>query len=205
MPAPHKHVSSGEGPYLESRLWRDSQPIPVPHRTTDPNYVSRPSNPPSRNPHRRSSQPLSVLHETNDLHMNPSSNPPQRPSRRLSAPPMSTLPTDRPSRSNAIHRKSPGSRSPIRATSPRMNLLAELRSTPRMDSDDFSRYPVPGPGSGICSSPRNSRTRSPPSPREPPFVNTHMLPSPTNSPRSDVEEWASAASSFPPSVKTKRP
>jgi len=205
MPNPQKHVSPGEGPYLESRSWKNSQPIPAPHRTTDPNYVPRPLNPPSMNPRHRTSQPLPVLQETNDLYMSPPSSPPQRSSRRSSAPPMSALPPNRPGRSNAINRKSPGSRSPTRATSPRMNLLAELRGSPPVDSGGFSRYPVPGPGSGIGSPPRNTRTRLPPSPKGPPFVNTHMLPSPTNSPRSDVEEWASAVSSFPPSVKAKRP
>jgi len=204
MPTPQQCVLPGEGPYLESRSRRNSQPVPVPRHRVDSNYVPGPLNLPSRNPHRRISQPLPVLQETNRLHTNHPSSPPQRSSRRSSAPPMSALPPSRPGRSNAVRRKSPGSRSPIRTTSPRTNLLAEMRSAPPIDNDNYSRYPVPGPGSGIISPPRNNHTRSLPSPKDLPFVNTHMFPSPKNSPRSDVEEWASAVSS-PPSMKTHRP
>ncbi|KAF9652079.1 DUF300-domain-containing protein [Thelephora ganbajun] len=205
LPAPEQHALPNEGLYRESRSRRHSQQIQVPRHTTGPNYIPHPINPPLRKSHRRTSQPLPVLRETSHLEMSPSPSPPQRSSRRLSSPPMSALPHDRPSRSNAVHRKSPGSRSPTQATSPRMGLLAELRSAPPIDRSNFSRYPVPGPGSGIDSPPRNSQIRSPPSPGTPTFVNTHMLPSPTNSPRSDVEEWASAVSSFPPSARTQRP
>ena len=139
---------------------------------------------------RRTSQPLPVLRETNQLHMSPPSSPLQRSSRRLPSPPMSGLPRNRPTRSNAVYRKSLGS--PTRATSSRTSLLAELRSAPPMESDDFSRYPMSGFGSGTGSPPRNNRTRSSLSPRTPPFINTHLLPSPMNSPGnstgSDMEE-----------------
>ena len=190
-------------PYWESRSRRHSQPVPVPRRTTDPRFVSHHPTSPSRNPHPTISQSLPLLQETSQLYMSPPSSPPQRSSRRLSSPLMSVLP-NRPTRSNAVHRKSPGPHSPTRATSPRTSLLAELRGAPEVDSDNLSRYPMPGPGPGTGSPPRISLIRPPPSPRTPPFVNTHMLPSPTNSPRNDAEEWASAISSFPPSVRTMR-
>lgn len=201
MPVP-EHVSVGGGPYQESRSRRNSQPISVPRLTADPYYVPYPVDSASRNSHRRTSQPLPALQEPNRRYASPPSNPPQRSSRRSSAPPMSALPPNRPNRSNAVLRKSPGS--PTQPTSSRMSLLAELRSTPAMGSSDFSRYPTPGPSPGTGSPPRNSRTRSPPSARTPPFVNTHMLPSPTTSPGSDVEEWASAVSVFQPSPRTQR-
>jgi len=204
LPVPEQYVLPSEEQYWESRSRRHSQPIPTPRHTTGPNSVPHPPNSPSRNPHRRISQQLPVLREASHPYVNPPSSPPQRSSRRLSSPPMSALSPRRPTRSNAIHRKSPDSHSPTQATSPRMSLLAELRSAPPTDSDNFSRYPIPGPGSGTGLPLRVSRTRSPPSPRTPPFVNTHMLPLLTSSPRSDVEEWASAVSSFPPSVRTKQ-
>lgn len=188
IPVPKQHTLSNEEPHRESRSRRRSQPIPVPCYTTGPNSMSHPPNSPSRNPHRRTSQPLPVLRETSHPYAGPPSSPSQRSSRRLSSPPLSALPPSRPIRSNAIHRKSPDSRSPTRATNPHMSLLAELKSAAPMDSDNLSRYPISGPGSGIGSPPRMSRKRPPPSPRTPPFVNTHMLPSPTSSPRSDAEE-----------------
>ena len=205
LPAPEQYAPPNEEPHRESRSRRHSQPVPVPRHTTDPRFVPHLPTPPSVNPHRTISQPLPVLQETSHLHTSPPSSPPHRSSRRLSSPLMSALPPNRPIRSNALHRKSPGPRSPTRATSPRASLLAELRGAPQMDSDNFSRYPIPGPGSGTGSPPRISRIRSPPSPRTPPFVNAHMLPSPTNSPRSDAEEWASAVSSFPSSVRAMQP
>lgn len=193
------------GPYREppNRSRRHSQPIPTPRHRTDPNHVAHLPNPSPKNPHRRTLQPPSVLQGASHSDMSA----PHRQSRRLSSPPLSALPLGRPSRSNAIYRKpqSPGSRSPVRVTSPRASLLSDLRSAPPMDSTGFTRYPVPRPGSGISSPPRNSRTSVPPSPGTPTFVNTHMLPPLTSSPRSDVEEWASAVSSFSPSVSTKRP
>ena len=201
MPVP-EHVSVGEGPYRESRSRRNSQPVPAPRHTADPYYVPHPPDRPPRNPHRRTSQPLPALQETSGLYVSPPSSPPQRSSRRSSAPPMSELPPHRPTRSNAVLRRSPGS--PTQPTNPRMNLLSELRSAPVMGNSDFSRYPTPGPSPGTGSPPRNGRTRSPPSARTPPFVNTHMLPSPTTSPGSDVEEWASAVSFFQPSPRTQR-
>lgn len=204
LPHLEQHVPPNDETYRESRSRRHSQPIPVPRQMTNPNYVSHPPNSSSGNPHRRTSQPLPVLQETTHVYTSPPSSPPQRSSRRLSSPLMSATP-HRPARSNAVHRKSPGSRSPARATSPRMNLLAELRGAPPMDSVNFSRYPLPGPGSGASSPPIIDRTRSSPTPRTPPFVNTHMLPSPTNSSPSDTDEWASAVSSLPPSVRTRRP
>ena len=197
LPPPKQYAPPDEEPRRESRSRRHSQPVPLPGHIADPHFVPHPPNPPSRNTHRIASQPLPVLQETSHLHMSPPSSPPQRSSRRLSSPLMSALPPTRPTRSNAVHRKSPGSRSPARATGPRASLLAELRGAPQMD---FSRYPIPGPG----STSRISSTRSPPSPMTPPFVNTHMLPSPAGSSRSDMEEWASAVSSFPPSVGTAR-
>jgi len=201
MPVP-EHISVDERPYRESRSRRNSQPVPVPRHTAGPHYVPYPPDRPPRNPNRRTSQPLPALQETSPLYASPPSSPPQRSSRRSSAPPMSELPPHRPTRSNAVLRKSPGS--PTLPTSPRMNLLAELRSTPATGNSDFSRYPTPGPSPGTGSPPRNNRTRSPPSPRTPPFVNTHMLPSPTTSPGSDVEEWASAVSFFQRSPRTQR-
>ena len=190
LPAPEKPISAGEEPYQEPCLRRHSQPIPVPRHMTDPNHAPCPPNRQSRDPNRRTSQPLPVLRETNQLHMSPPSSPLQRSSRRLPSPPMSGLPRNRPTRSNAVYRKSLGS--PTRATSSRTSLLAELRSAPPMESDDFSRYPMSGFGSGTGSPPRNNRTRSSLSPRTPPFINTHLLPSPMNSPGnstgSDMEE-----------------
>ena len=201
LPVPEQRAPPDEEPRREPRSRRHSQPVLVPRHTTDPHFVPHPPNPPSRNSHRTTSQPLPVLQETSHLYMSPPSSPPQRSSRRLSSPPMSALPPNRPTRSNAVHRKSPGSHSLTRATSPRSSLLAELRGALQVDGNHSSRYPLSGPGSPQ----RISWMRSPPSPRTPPFVNTHMLPSPTNSPRSDAEEWASAVSSFPPSVRTIRP
>lgn len=201
MPAPELQVPASE-PYRESRSRKSSQPIPTLRHTADASYMPYPTTSPSRNPHRRTSRPLPTLQETVRLHASPPSSPPQQSLRRLPSPPMSALPPSRPTRSNAVHRKSLGS--PTRVTSPRMSLLADLRSAQPMDGSDFSRYPVPGPGSGLGSPPRDSRTESPRSPRTPPFVNTHMLSSPPSSPRRGVEEWVSAVSSLPPSTRTKR-
>ncbi|KAF9783760.1 organic solute transporter Ostalpha-domain-containing protein [Thelephora terrestris] len=206
LPPPKQRVlPSGRqhrGPPSSSR--RHSQPIPAPRHTTDPNRVPRPPHPSSRT--RRASQPLAVLQEASHPNVSPPPSPPQRPPRRLSSPPLSTLPPDKPRRSNAIRRESqsPGTHSPARAMSSRVSLLSELRTAPPLDSADLTRYPSSRLGSGISSPPRRSRTKSPPSPRTPTFVNTHMLPPQTNSPRSDAEEWASAVSSFSPSVKTQR-
>lgn len=202
-----QHNFTGGGLCREppNRSRRHSQPIPALHYSTDPNYMPHPPNRSSRNPHRRTSQPLHALREASHPNTSPPSSPPHRPSRRLSSPPLSALPLGRPSRSNAIYRKpqSPGSRSLARVTGPRTSLLEELRGVPPLNSTNFTRHPVPGTGSAIGSSPRNSRTSIPLSPRTPTFVNTHMLPPPPSSPRSDVEEWASAVSSFSPSVRTK--
>ena len=203
LPAPEQYTLPNEEPRRESRSRRHTQLALPPPDAHGPHFGPHSPKPSSRNPHRRTSYPLSVLQETSHPYMNTPSSPPHRSSRRLSSPLMSSPPS-RPTRSNAVHRKSPGSRSPPQITSPRANLLAELRGAPTTDSDDFSRYPVPGSGSGISSPTRTSRTRLSPSPRTPPFVNAHMLPSPTSSPRSDTEEWASAVSSLPPSVRTKR-
>ena len=182
LPAPEQPAPPNEEPYREPHLRRHSQPVPVSRHTTDHNSVPYLPNSPSRNPHRRTSQPLPVLQEASYPHMSRPTSPPQRSSRRMSSPPMSTLPlNNRPTRSNAVHRKSPGS--PTRATSPHKSLLTELRSVPPIDSNNFSRYPVPGPGQETGSPSRVNRI----GPLSSPFVNIHMLPSPTSSPRSDVE------------------
>lgn len=203
LPPPEQRTLPGERqhqvPARSSR--RHSQPTPAPRHPTDPKFRPH-SNPPPRNSHRRTSQPLPILQETSHPNMTPPPSPPQRP-RRVSSPPMSTLPSDKPRRSNAIRRESQ-SHSPTQATSTRVSLLAQLRNAQPLDSTNFTRYPASRPGSGIGSPPRNSQIRPPPSPRTPTFVNTHMLPPPTDSPRSDVEEWASAVSSFSPNVRTKR-
>ena len=204
LPPPEQRNFAGGGPYRKppNRSRTHSQSVPVHHHAVGPNYVKHPSNPSPRDPHRITSQPLPILQEASHPDMSLPSGPLHRSSRRLSSPPLSALPLDRPSRSNAIHRKSqsPGSCSPTQAMSPRVSLLAELRGAQPPGSTDFTRYPHPaiGPGSGI-GSPRNSRLSVPPSPRTPTFVNTHMLP--PSSPRSDVEEWASAVSSFSPSMR----
>ena len=202
LPAPEQYTLPNEEPRRESRSRRHSQPIPTPPNTYDPHSAPRHPNPSSRNPDRRTSYPLPVLQEASHPRMNPPSIPPHRSSRRLSSPLMS-VPHNRPTRSNAVHRKSPDSHPPPQVTSPRTSLLAELRGALPMDSDDLSRYPVSGSGLGFDAPTRKSQTRSPPSPGTP-FVNAHMLPSPISSLRSDEEEWASAVSSFPPSVRTKR-
>lgn len=209
LPPPEQFNLAGGGAYREppSRPRRHSQPITAPRHTIDPDCMPHPPNPSPRKPHHRTPHPLSTHQEASHSNISPPSGPPHRPTRRLSSPPLSALPPDRPSRSNAIHRKFQPleSRSPTRFTSRRASLLAELRSAPPLDCASFTRYHAPGPGSGIGSPPRDSRTRASPSPRTPTFVNTHMLPPSTNSPRSGVEEWASAVSSFSPSVRTNGP
>ena len=202
IPPPDQRVLPNQERNQEPRLRRHSQPIPVSHRATNPNSVPRPSGPSSRNAHRRPSQLLPVLQEVSHPNVSPPSSPQLQP-RRVSSPPLSALPQSRPNRSNAIHRKPPGPSSLTRTVNHRTSLLAELRNAPPVDDTTSLRYPVLRPGSGFGSPPRNDRTRPPPSPRTPTFVNTHMLPPPTNSPRSDSEEWASAVSSLP-SVRTHR-
>ena len=121
-------------------------------------FCTTPSKSLTGSTHRRTSYPLSTRDES----------PVREPSDKSSAtihrnyrPPHRYLPLNKPTRSNAVHREPLGSCFPPRFTSTRTNLVAELMGTSPMASDDFSRHPVPGSGSGIGSPTRTSLTRSP--------------------------------------------
>ena len=210
LPLPEGDVFSGKRPYRgpPGYLRKHSQPIPPPyHKKMVLHYTPHPPDFLPRNPHHRSPQSLPVLQEATRPDMNPSSRPPHRSSRGFSTPPSSGLPSSRQERSSAILRgsQSPNSRLPSRLATSRVNPLTGLRTAPLLD-ENLTRYPVPGSNSRINSppsTPRSGRTRSPPTPRTPTFVNTHMLPPQANSPRSDVGELNTAVSSFPQSVRTK--